>query len=112
MEYLEDPRTQSGYDYRGMHLLRQRTLIPIAADGHYTPSRLVEPSADAPDVVLGDITGAGGQSAMRYRMAQAFDLGLSIHSGYECGRIAARPRWLPFGLTPSHRYAHTTSWTT
>jgi len=95
MEYLEDPLTQyRGYDYRGMHLLRQRTLIPIAADGHYTPSRLVElVRCDAADVVLGDITGAGGiQAAMRfYRMAQAFDLGLSMHSGYECGvRIAAR----------------------
>lgn len=95
MEYLEDPLTQyRGYDYRGMRLLRQRTLIPIAADGHYTPTRLVElVRHEAADVVLGDITGAGGiKAAVRfYKMAQSFDLALSMHSGYECGvRIAAR----------------------
>lgn len=95
IEYLEDPLTQyRGYDYQGMRMLRQRTLIPIAADGHYSTTRLAELIRyDAADVVLGDITGANGiGSAIRfYKMALAFNFALSMHSGYECGvRIAAR----------------------
>ncbi|MBI4531593.1 MAG: hypothetical protein HY709_08720 [Candidatus Latescibacteria bacterium] len=93
LEYLEDPLCQyRGYDYPGMHLLRQRTLTPIAADGHYRLRDLVQiVRHQAADVVLGDISYGIDNLQRYYRMATEFNVGLSMHSGYEMGvKIAAR----------------------
>ena len=93
LEYLEDPLTQyRGYDYQGLHMLRQRTLTPIAADGHYTTQRLVDLIRyDAADVVLGEITYGIKHLRQFYHMAQAFNIAISMHSTYEMGvKIAAR----------------------
>lgn len=93
LEYLEDPLCQyRGYDYPGMHMLRQRTLTPIAADGHYRLRDLVQVVRhQAADVVLGDISYGVDNLQRYYRMAMEFNLGLSMHSGYEMGvKIAAR----------------------
>jgi len=92
LEYMEDPlqttQQHAIHDFRGTRELRRRTLTPIAVDGNYRIKNLVDVIRyDAADVVLGDYYGCNGIKGLGrfYDVAKAFNLGISMHSGYEMG---------------------------
>ncbi|MFH1007112.1 MAG: enolase C-terminal domain-like protein [Candidatus Latescibacterota bacterium] len=111
LEYMEDPlqstQQHAIHDFRGMRELRRRTLTPIAVDGNYRIKNLVNVIRyDAADVVLGDYYGCNGIKGLGrfYDMAKAFNLGISMHSGYEMG-VALMARAHVGAATPGMYHA-------
>lgn len=93
LEYVEEPvRAQGTGDATvatdSLRRLRAATTIPIAADHCYRPDLLaLVIRAEAADVALADLFGAGGLTEARHyaRMAASFGLGVALHSGTELG---------------------------
>ncbi len=93
LEYVEEPvRAQGTGDATvstdSLRRLRAATTTPIAADHCYRPDLLaLVIRAEAADVALADLFGAGGLTEARHyaRMAASFGLGVALHSGTELG---------------------------
>ena len=93
LEYVEEPTRAHGTGDAtvapdGLRRLRSATTVPIAADHCYRPDLLaLVLRADAADVVLADLFGAGGLTEARHyaRMAASFGVGVALHSGTELG---------------------------
>lgn len=93
LEYVEEPIRALGtgdatVSTDGLRRLRAATTTPIAADHCYRPDLLaLVIRAEAADLVLADLFGAGGIAEARHfaRMAASFGLGVALHSGTELG---------------------------
>jgi glucarate dehydratase len=93
LEYVEEPTRALGTGDAtvapdALKRLRAATRTPIAADHCYRPDLLaLILRADAADVVLADLYGAGGIAEVRHyaRMAASFGVGVALHSGTELG---------------------------
>jgi glucarate dehydratase len=93
LEYVEEPVRALGTGDAtvatdSLRRLRAATTTPIAADHCYRPDLLaLVLRAEAADVVLADLFGAGGMAEARHycRLAASFGLGVALHSGTELG---------------------------
>jgi len=93
LEYVEEPIRALGtgdatVSTDGLRRLRAATTTPIAADHCYRPDLLaLVIRAEAADLALADLFGAGGIAEARHfaRMAASFGLGVALHSGTELG---------------------------